>query len=143
MTTKPVTMLLVDDDDIDVNAVRRSFDKLGIGNPMVVASDGLEALALLRGGEDGRPKWPEPTIVILDLNMPKMDGFEFLDELRADPKLRPTVVFVLTTSGASEDRRACYERNVAGYMLKHQAGTSFLESMAMLGHFARVVELPA
>lgn len=144
MTSQPkeeVSVLLVDDDDVDVMAVKRAFRKAKIANPLVVARDGLEALAMLRG-EDGQEPVPRPFIIVLDLNMPRMDGFEFLSELRKDPKLRDSVVFVLTTSKADEDRAASYDMNVAGYIVKSEVGDGFLNVTQLLDSYWRVVLLP-
>ena len=141
MSQETVTVLLVDDDDVDVQAVRRAFRKAKIANPVVVASDGLEALAMLRG-EGGKEPIPRPYIVILDLNMPRMDGLEFLAELRKDPNHHAAVVFVLTTSKADEDRAASYDKNVAGYIVKSDVGEGFLNMINLLDCYWRVVLLP-
>jgi len=137
-----VTILLVDDDKVDAMAVKRSFRELHIANPIVGARNGIEALEHLRG-EDGNVKVLEPRLVLLDLNMPRMGGIEFLEELRADPLLRRTLVFVMTTSASEEDRMRAYDKNVAGYVLKHRPGQSFLEAISMLEHYWRVVEFPS
>ena len=137
-----VHVLLVDDDDVDVMAVKRAFKRAKIANPLFVARDGLEALAILRG-DGGREAIPKPYIVILDLNMPRMDGLEFLAELRKDAALRDSVVFVLTTSKADEDRAASYDRNVAGYIVKSDVGDGFLNVTQLLDHYWRVVLLPS
>jgi CheY-like chemotaxis protein len=142
MKDTTVTVLLVDDDKVDTMAVRRSFQALNITNPVVEARNGIEALDRLRGN-NGYEKVPRPCMVMLDLNMPRMGGLEFLEELRGDPELRPILVFVMTTSAAPEDRMRAYELNVAGYMLKHRPGQSFLKAIGMLQHFFRVVEFPA
>jgi len=136
-----VTILLVDDDEIDVMAVKRSFAELKIANPIVEAHDGIEALAILRG-EDGFDQLAQPVLVLLDLNMPRMGGLEFLDELRRDAGLRRSLVFVMTTSAAEEDRVRAYDKNVAGYVLKHRPGQSFLDAISMLRHYWRVIEFP-
>ena len=136
-----VTILLVDDDEIDAMAIKRSFRDLKIANPIVQAHDGIEALDRLRG-ENGREKLPSPGLVLLDLNMPRMGGLEFLDELRGDPLLRRTIVFVMTTSADEEDRIRAYDKNVAGYVLKHRPGQSFLDAIGMLHHYWRVIEFP-
>ena len=112
-----VTILLVDDDKVDAMAVKRSFLDLGIDNSMVEAGNEIEALEHLRG-ENGYEKVPSPCLVLLDLNMPRMGGIEFLAELRRDPALRHTLVLVMTTSAADEDRALAYDQNVAGYILK-------------------------
>jgi CheY-like chemotaxis protein len=100
MIAREVSVPVVDDDRIDTMAVCRSFRELGIANPMIEACDGIEGLARLGGG-NRYPILPSPRLVLLDLHMSRMDGFEFLDELRADPALRRTVVFVMTTSTAA------------------------------------------
>jgi CheY-like chemotaxis protein len=142
MTGKTLTILLVDDDKVDIMAVKRSFRELKIANPVIEAHNGIEALELLRG-TNGREKVQSPCLVLLDLNMPRMSGFEFLDRLRRDEALRSTLVFVMTTSGAEEDRARAYDMNVAGYVLMHRPGQSFLEAISMLEHYWRVIEFPA
>jgi CheY-like chemotaxis protein len=141
MKGKTVTILLVDDDRVDAMAVRRSFRELKIGNQIVEAHDGIAALERLRG-QNGFEKVPSPCLVLLDLNMPRMGGIEFLTELRSDPALRRTLVFVMTTSAAEEDRMRAYDKNVAGYVLKHRPGQTFLDSISMLEHYWRVIEFP-
>ncbi len=136
-----VNILLVEDDDVDVMAVKRAFRNLKIANPLYEAKDGLEALEMLRG-TGGQSPLPRPIVVLLDLNMPRMGGLEFLDELRKDPELHRCIVFVMTTSAAEEDRVRAYDRNVAGYVLKHSPGRSFMDAVSMLEHYWRVVELP-
>jgi len=134
-------ILLVEDDEVDVMAVKRAFRDLKLANPLHVARDGLEALSILRG-DDGKTALPLPYIILLDLNMPRMSGLEFLEELRKDPKLHSSIVFVMTTSAAEEDRVRAYNYNIAGYVLKHSPGRTFLDAITMLEHYWRVVELP-
>lgn len=136
-----VTLLLVDDDEVDVMAVKRALRELKIANPLVRAADGIDALEILRG-ESGKATLAAPYIVLLDLNMPRMGGLEFLDQLRSDPLLQRTIVFVMTTSAAEEDRIRAYDRHVAGYILKHSAAHTFLDALTMLEHYWRVIELP-
>ena len=131
-TTQQVTVFVV-----DVENIRRSFVDARILNPIAIASDGEQAVGMLRRGEI-----PRPFIVLLDLNMPRMNGLEFLKVIRGDPKLRDAVVFVLTTSKRDEDRVASYDIGVAGYILKERAGADFLDLTAMLHAYWRVVELP-
>lgn len=135
-----VNILLVEDDEIDVMAVKRAFRELKIANPLFEASDGIEALEMLR--ETGGNAIPRPFIILLDLNMPRMGGIEFVKELRSDPALKSSIVFIMTTSAAEEDRINAYNLNVAGYVLKHSPGHSFLDAIAMLEHYWRIVELP-
>ncbi len=99
---KEVTILLVEDDDVDVMGIERALRKLKILNHIVRAKDGLEALELLRDPDAVR----RPYIILLDINMPRMNGLEMLAELRDDPRLTSAVVFVLTTSKSDEDKVA-------------------------------------
>jgi CheY-like chemotaxis protein len=133
-----LNVLLVEDDEVDVMNVQRAFKKNHIANPLWIASNGLEALEILRGGEMSRHR----RLVLLDLNMPKMNGIEFLRELRADPELSGTPVVVLTTSDDERDRVNAYDLNVAGYILKPVTFVSFVESMATLNKYWTLVELP-
>jgi CheY-like chemotaxis protein len=133
-----VNILLVEDDEVDVMNVRRAFQKNDIRNPLWVAGNGLEGLDLLRGGDIPR----ERRLVLLDLNMPRMNGIEFLRELRADPALRLTPVVVLTTSDDERDRVDAYGLNVAGYILKPVTFSSFVEAMATLNRYWTLVEYP-
>lgn len=141
MTSKEVTVLLVEDDDFDVEAVIRAFRKAKVANPVVVAEDGVEALEMLRG-DGGKPKVRRPYLVLLDLNMPRMSGLEFLKALRADPELTETIVFVLTTSDHERDRHEAYKEHVAGYLVKDRVGDDFLKLINMLDSYWRVVEFP-
>ena len=133
-----LNILLVEDDEVDVMNVRRAFKKNNIGNPLWVAGNGLDALALLRGTEIPRDR----RLVLLDLNMPRMNGIEFLRELRADPELGLTPVVVLTTSDDERDRVDAYNLNVAGYILKPVTFVSFVEAMATLSKYWTLVEMP-
>ena len=72
-----------------------------------------------------------------------MNGIEFLQELRKEPELRDTIVFVLTTSNADQDRAAAYDQNIAGYIVKTEVGSGFMELISMINSYWRVVELPA
>jgi CheY-like chemotaxis protein len=141
MMSGPVTILLVDDDTVDTMAVKRAFRELKIANPVIEAHNGIEALERLRG-ENGYQKVSEPLLILLDLNMPRMGGIEFLQELRHDPSLRRNLVFVMTTSSADEDRRQAYEENIAGYFLKHGPKEGLLEAMRMLERYWQMIEFP-
>ena len=136
-----VTILLVEDDDVDAEAIERAFRKQRIGNPFVIVPDGLEALKTLRG-EAGRAALARPYMILLDINMPRMNGLEFLEALRQDSELKNSIVFVLTTSNRDEDKMAAYDNYVAGYLLKSRAGTDFLTLISMLEAYWRIVEFP-
>jgi CheY-like chemotaxis protein len=133
-----LNILLVEDDEVDVLNVRRAFQKNNIANPLFVASNGVEALEQLRGNMIPR----ERRIVLLDLNMPKMNGIEFLRELRQDANLKLTPVVVLTTSNDERDRIEAYNLNVAGYLLKPVTFSNFCEVMTALNKYWALVELP-
>ncbi len=141
MSDRTVNILLVEDDDVDAEAVKRAFEQHKIGNPMTIVPDGLAALETLRGDGD-TPAFPRPYLVLLDLNLPRMNGIEFLEVVRNDPKLKDSVVFVLTTSDDDKDKVAAYEQFVAGYMVKAKVGEDFLRLVEMLDGYWRVVELP-
>lgn len=136
--TKPVTILLVDDDDVDAMGVERALKKLRIANPIIRARDGREALNLLR--QEGAVE--RPYLILLDINMPRMNGIEMLSELRNDAALSSSVVFVLSTSDDDQDKVAAYSKHIAGYIVKKQVGDGFMRVMEMLDHYWRVVELP-
>jgi CheY-like chemotaxis protein len=133
-----LNVLLVEDDEVDVMNIRRAFKKNHIANPLWVASNGAEALDFLRSREMPR----ERRLVLLDLNMPRMNGIEFLRELRADPALQGTPVVVLTTSDDERDRVEAYNLNVAGYILKPVTFMNFVEAMATLNKYWTLVEMP-
>ena len=130
-------ILLVDDDEVDVMNVQWAFANNRMTNPLHVASDGLAALERLRGPEIGPRR-----LILLDLNMPRMNGIEFLRELRADPALRSTCVVVLTTSNEERDKVDAHELNVAGYLLKPVTFVSFVDMMATLNKYWTLVEMP-
>lgn len=108
-----VPILLVEDDEVDAEAVRRAVKRTGIGNPLYAVSDGIDALHMLQGGTI-----KQPCIILLDINMPRMNGFQFLGEMRKDEVMRRNIVFMLTTSARSEDVRTAYSHQAAGYFLK-------------------------
>ena len=136
-----VNLLLVDDDEVDVQGLKRAFNKSKIANPISVARDGIEALEMLRG-ENGRQKLPKPHLILLDLNMPRMNGLEFLEALRADEDLKSALVFMITTSKDEEDKARAYGHNVAGYIVKQDPANTFMQAVSLLEHYWRIVEFP-
>lgn len=138
MAEKQLNILLVEDDQVDVMNVKRAFHKNRIVNPLFVAGDGLEGLEMLRNGTVPS----ERRLVLLDLNMPRMNGIEFLRALRRDPELQFTPVVVLTTSNDERDKIEAYNLNVAGYLLKPVTFVNFVEVMATLNKYWSLVELP-
>jgi CheY-like chemotaxis protein len=136
-----VNILLVDDDDVAAESVVRSLRKHTVDFPVTLARDGIEALEILRNPlPDLRIE--KPYIILLDLNMPRMDGFEFLQEIRGDKQLHDSIVFVLTTSDADTDRTRAYHENIAGYMVKSSVGPQFAKLAALLENYRSTVALP-
>ena len=138
---KPVKILLVEDDSIDVKAFQRAMGKLKITNPVAFARDGVEGWEYLQkcvaeGGDE------TPSLVILDINMPRMSGLELLTKIRADRNLNHLIVFVLTTSNDVKDKFEAFNMNVAGYMLKSDMGSSFIRAVELIDSYWRVVEFP-
>lgn len=131
-----LNILLVEDDEVDVMTVQRAFKKGQIDNPLYLAGNGLEALELLRDSP-GHPSPipPERRLILLDLNMPKMNGIEFLHQLRADALLKHIPVVVLTTSSEERDRVQAYDLNVAGYILKPVTFSTFVDLMVTLNKY--------
>ena len=143
MEDRRLNILLVEDDELDVMNVSRAFKKNNVANPLYVATNGLEALDMLRGTRGEPPAVPEDRrLILLDLNMPKMGGIEFLREIRSDPSLKHITVVVLTTSDEERDKVDAFNLNVAGYILKPVTLSAFVEIMATLNKYWTVNELP-
>lgn len=137
-----LNLLLVDDDEVDVMNVQRAFKRNNIRMPLQVAANGLEALKMLRGNGEEPVFPPHKRLILLDLNMPKMGGIEFLQELRADPDLKLIPVIVLTTSDEDSDKVEAYKLNVAGYILKPVTFSNFVETVATLTQYWTLSEIP-
>ena len=130
--------MLVEDDAVDVMNVRRAFQQFHIANPLFVASDGVDALEMLRSGRVPSDR----RLILLDLNMPRMSGIELLRELRRDATLHSIPVVVLTTSDDERDKVEAYNLHVAGYLVKPVTFTSFCDLMATLNKYWMLVEWP-
>ncbi len=143
MAGKILNILLVEDDELDVMNVQRAFKKNNVLNPLFVAGNGLEALEMLRGTQKDPPQVPlERRIILLDLNMPRMNGIEFLRELRGDAALTHIPVIVLTTSDEDRDKVEAFQLNVAGYIVKPVTLAHFIETMATLNKYWTLSEIP-
>lgn len=136
-----INILLVDDDDVSAESVVRSLRKNAVDFPITLARDGMEALEILRSTHT-HLSIRKPYLVLLDLNMPRMNGFEFLHEVRGDESLHSSVIFVLTTSDAESDRVRAYEENIAGYMVKSAVGPQFSKLASLLENYRSTVSLP-
>lgn len=140
-TLPDLTVFLVDDDDVACEAVIRSFKKHDIPFPIVTAHDGQDALTILRGQHPSK-HLAAPFVILLDLNMPRMNGFEFLQALRNDPALSSSIVFVLTTSNDDNDRTRAYAEHIAGYMVKSSVGPQFSKLATLLVNYRSSVTFP-
>ncbi|MBN1889257.1 MAG: response regulator [Thermoflexales bacterium] len=132
---KPI--LLVEDDEVDAMTVKRAMREIKLSNPLQRAGNGEEALALLRDTQREKPY-----LILLDLNMPKMNGIEFLRVVKQDKALRRIPVVVLTTSKEDQDRLASFELSVAGYMVKPVEYADFVEMMHTLKRYWSLSERP-
>lgn len=141
MDGSPLTVLLVEDDEVFVVCMRRALKKAELNVHLEVAGDGVEALRLLRG-DDGQPPLPKPHVLFLDINMPRMDGHSLLRELRSDEALRDRVVFMLSTSKSEQDRAEAYSRQVAGYIDKGREGTNLPTVMGLIEKYRSGIEFP-
>lgn len=138
---QPIHLLLVEDDDVEAEALQRAFRAWPLPHTLIVARDGLEALAVLRGNTHA-PPLSQPYIILLDLNLPRMNGLEFLRALRQDSRLRNSIVFVWTTSTNQADVQAAYEQVVAGYLVKSRVGASPARLLDLLHSYCRMVIFP-
>lgn len=136
---KTLNILLVEDDKVDVMNVKRAFRQNNVSNPLFIAENGIEALKMLQGNY---PVVPKPYVILLDINMPKMNGIEFLKTIRNDHQLNDACVFVLTTSNEDRDKVEAYNFNVAGYILKPLSYEKFLHTVATLQSYWELIEIP-
>ncbi|MEW8503357.1 MAG: response regulator [Candidatus Thiodiazotropha sp.] len=126
------TILLIEDDRVDIMTVQRALQKNNISNPLHVARTGLQALDMLRGANGVVKLDPLPALILLDLNLPKMSGIEFLQELRKDPQLSALRIIVLTSSNEPQDRAAAFEYEVDDYIVKPHSFDEFTRAVAAI-----------
>lgn len=140
MSEKITNILLVEDDYLDIMNVERELKKIGLTQPLHVARNGREGLKMLRG--EGVPRIsPAPSVILLDINMPKMNGIEFLTELRHDPEFSHIPVFIMTTSNEETDRMAAQKLQVSGYILKPLSFDDFNNNQSSLDSFSLFLDL--
>jgi len=137
-----VNILLVEDDSVDRMNVERAFKKNNVVNPLHFAQDGQEAFEMLKGINNMQKLNPMPKIMLLDINMPRMNGLELLKEIRNDDELRRISVFVLTTSNDDKDKLEAFNNNVAGYILKPLSFASFVSAVSVLNNYWQLCEMP-
>lgn len=135
VSNKPI--LLVEDDQVDVMTVKRALKEIRVINPIVNLENGEEALKYLR--DSGRVK---PCIILLDLNMPVMNGIEFLHEMKSDDSLKRIPVVVLTTSEEQQDKVRSFDLGVAGYIAKPVSYRQFVEIMRTFNAYWTISEVP-
>jgi CheY-like chemotaxis protein len=139
---RTVNVLLVEDDPGDVLMTREAFDEY-LHNRLDVVTDGTAALAYLRR-EEPYGDVPRPDLILLDLNLPRRDGREVLQEVKDDPQLRHIPVIVLTTSRAEEDVLRSYQLHANAYVTKPVDFDGFMEAIKQIDHFfVSVVQLPS
>lgn len=132
-----VLILLVEDDLVDIMTIKRAFKDNKITNPIHVCKNGLEALEFLQKSSNRRP-----SIILLDINMPKMNGIEFLEVIKKDEDLKSIPVVVLTTSKAEQDKMESFNLGVAGYMIKPVDYLQFVETVKTIHLYWTLSELP-
>ena len=135
VTNKPI--LLVEDDHVDVMTIQRALKEIEVGNALVTVENGEMALSYLRDPSSARP-----CIIFLDLNMPIMNGFEFLRAAKSDPMLKAIPVIVLTTSEEQQDKVSSFNLGVAGYMAKPVDYRRFVEMMRSIDLYWTASEMP-
>ncbi len=133
---KNVSILLVEDDLVDVKTVQRAFKENKMKNPLSIVGNGEEALEYLRNNDN-----PRPGLILLDLNMPVMNGIEFLKVAKADDGLRSIPVIVLTTSQDESDRVYSYNLSVAGYITKPVEFEKFVEAVKIIDLYWSLCEM--
>lgn len=134
--SKPI--LLVEDDNVDVMTVKRALKDLKINNPLVSTSNGEEALEYLKNKDTKKP-----CIILLDLNMPKMNGIEFLKIAKADDILKKIPVVVLTTSSQQQDIIDSFKLSIAGYIVKSVDYVEFTEAIRTINLYWTLSKLPS
>lgn len=145
MTAAPaeqqVQIILIDDDEVDVEAVARLLRKHRLPYDLVTFNNGSDAKNAL-AGSFGQDLAKQPYLILLDLNMPRMNGIELLDWLRTQPHLCRSIVFAFTTSEAQQDCKAAYDRQVAGYLVKSHLGSGYAALARMLDTYTQTVLFP-
>jgi CheY-like chemotaxis protein len=144
MGKEPFVVLMAEDNEHDIVATKRAWKKHYIANPLYIVKDGEECLDFLRKkGKYSEPgAAPRPGILLLDINMPKMDGLSVLKEIRKDEDLRRLPVIILTTSKAEEDRLRGYDLGVNAYVVKPVGFENFSGAVRTISLFWQLVELP-
>lgn len=144
MTDSPLVVLMAEDDEHDIIATQRAWKKNNISNKLYIVNNGEECLDYLyqRGKYSEPDSAPRPGILLLDIKMPKMDGFTLLRHIRNDDKLKKLPVIILTTSRAEEDRVKGYDLGVNAYIEKPIGFENLAKAVNAINIFWELVELP-
>ena len=137
MRENPITILLAEDDHDDRYLIGEALDESGFDNQLFIVSNGEELLDYLknRGAYADKEKYPRPGVILLDLNMPLMDGREALTEIKKEPALKKIPIIVLTTSKADEDINETYGLGITGFITKPMAFSELVEIMKSVGNY--------
>lgn len=143
MDARPLTILLAEDDEGHATLIRRSLTRSGVSNEIVHVTDGHQALEFVR--RDRAPeatKPPAPLLLLLDINMPRVDGFEVLARIKADEATATIPVIMLTTTDDSRDVDRCYRLGCSVFVTKPVAYEDFMEAVRRLGLLAQILTVP-
>lgn len=142
MQTEPLIILLAEDDDGHARLVERNLQRAGITNQVIRARDGQDALDCVRraGAHAGRPA--APLLLLLDINMPRIDGVEVLRQIKADAQTATIPVIMLTTTDDPREVERCYQLGCSIYVTKPVEYDAFVEAVKRLGLFLQVVQVP-
>ncbi len=138
-----ISILLVEDNDGHAKLIERNLRKVNLLNPIIRVADGVEALDYLHGQGSSNGAPPLPRLVLLDINMPRMDGMEVLARIKSDDRLRKTPVIMLTSTDSQAEIDRCYQSGANGYVSKPVNIVNLGEKLRRLGLFLEIVELPA
>lgn len=141
MSENLVNILVAEDDEVDVMNIKRAFKKNNMKNKVFFAKNGVEAWEMLTATNEEKRIIPSPKVLLLDINMPKMNGLELLQKIRDDENLKSLAVFMLTTSNDENDKYAAQNLNVAGYIVKPVNFEKFVQAMATLNNYWALTEL--
>ena len=134
-----MNILLIEDSDLDVEILKRGLRKMGASGSLVRARDGLEALDILTADVNAR-SLPRPYVILLDINMPRMNGHEFLEVLRRTEPIKDAQVFVFTTSDSKKDVGRAYQNNASGYIVKPNSSSELSNILESLQRFWSICE---
>ena len=137
--TEANAIMMIEDDEGHARLIEKNIRRSGLTNPIARFADGTSALSHLFGGD---PEAPQPSLILLDLNLPDMTGTDILKRIKADPAARATPVFVLTTTDDKLEIQRCYELGCNAYVTKPSANQSFATAIQQLGRFFSVMQLP-